>query len=105
MLPANLTARRRLVLLLALTWLALSLLVVELATRRAAGLPLLRWPLAVTVAWTLMSALACGAVLIESLRHAIRRWAALSDAEHFRRLLLLAALCLFFEWICLIAAA
>jgi predicted metal-dependent HD superfamily phosphohydrolase len=55
--------------------------------------------------WTLLSALAAAAVVVESLRRAVRRWSAWSDTQHFRAVAILALICLLAQWASLFAAS
>jgi cell division protein FtsX len=89
----------------ALAWLAFSLCVVGYAAQSGKGVPFLRWPFALTAAWTAVSALAAAVVVVESLRRAVRGWADWSDEVHFRVVLIAGALCLTLQWACLVAAS
>lgn len=102
---ALLTPRRRFAFLCAAAWLLFSLCVVGYASRFAQGTPFLRWPFALTTLWTLASALAAAAVVVESLRRAVRRWSTWSDAQHFRAVAIMAVLCLIVQWAALLAAS
>jgi hypothetical protein len=96
---------RRVALICALAWLGLSLCVVGYASRFGQGTPFLRWPFALTVVWTLLSALAAASVVIESLRRAVRSWSSWNDRQHVRAVTIVALLCLIVQWIALFAAA
>jgi hypothetical protein len=91
--------------LCALAWLTFSLCVVGYASRFGGGTPFLRWPFALTMLWTLVSGLAAAAVVIESLRRAVRRWSSWSDTEHLRAVAILTVICLVVQWASLFAAS
>jgi hypothetical protein len=102
---APLTPRRRIAFLCAVAWLVFSLCVVGYASRFGGGTPFLRWPFALTILWTLVSALAAAAVVVESLRRGVRRWSAWSDSQHLRAAAILALICLLVQWASLFAAS
>jgi hypothetical protein len=98
------TRARRLAFRLAAAWLVASLIAMLYSTQLGTGVPFLHWPFALTLAWTLLSAAAGAIVLTESLRRAVRRWAAWSGKQHLRAVLVLAVLLLLVQWARLILA-
>ena len=105
MLSAALTPRRKVALVLALAWWAPSSAVLVYSAHVRAGLPMLHWPFAVTVAWTLASALASGTLIVEFARLSVRSSASWSDKRHFTVALLVALACLIMQWTGLVLAS
>lgn len=105
MLSAGLTPRRKVALVLALAWWAPSSGALLYSLHEDAGVPMLHWPLVVTVAWTLASALASGALIVELARLSVRSSVSWSDRRHFTLALLVALACLIVQWTSLVVAS
>lgn len=98
MFLATLTPRRRFFMGGALAWFVFALAFSVYWQRRGGGLPLLHWPFAATLAWTLTSALACGVVVAECLRAMGRRQVPWTARRHLWVALLLALVCFIVQW-------
>lgn len=105
MLGATLTPRRKVALALALAWWVPSFGYCLHSVHVGTGLPMLHWPFAVTVAWTLASALAAGALIVELARLSVRSSVSWSDPRHFTLALLVALVCFIVQWISLALAS
>jgi hypothetical protein len=105
MLGAALTPRRKVALALALAWWVPSSAIFLYGLHASAGLPMLNWPFAVTVAWTLASALASGALITELARLNVRSSVSWSDRRHFTVAVLVALVCFIIQWTSLVLAS
>jgi hypothetical protein len=101
----TLTPRRRFFLGVALAWFVFALAFLAYWQRRGVGLPLLHWPFAATLLWTLASALACGVVVAECLGAMARRRAPWTARRHLWVALLLALACFIVQWFSLAAGS
>ena len=105
MLLAAMTPRRKVALGLALAWFVPLTAFSLYAMHHRGPPPFLNWPFAVTAAWTLASALACGIVVAEAVRVSARASASWSEKRHFGVALLVALLCFAIQCLCLVLAS
>jgi hypothetical protein len=89
MRPTAFTPRRKAALGLGLTWYIFALGVVFYFVRLGQP-PFWHWHVAVMLGWSMGSALACGVVVTELSRVAVRAWGVWSDKRHFQVVLFVA---------------